>query len=290
MNWFDCLLTFEKIVEKHSFIGASRALGTTNSVVTKRIQWLETQLAATLLIRTTRKVTLTESGQFLLSRIEPLLREWQDVQNKLHDYNKQPSGNLAICLPPDISGLPLFVDISRQFLMATPNIRLQVSNTYQPISLIDKNVDILIATEKYLLEPEQTVGIELFKFSYYCYAAPGYLKKMGQLEAPEDLQRHNCLIYFQSNQWEFSNKLISVSGNFQGNSASCLIAACVQGMGLIYMPSFLVQPELKQGLIQRVLVPHFAKQDRLSAFYTKHLYKPRKISIFIDLLCSKFKY
>lgn len=289
MNWFDCLLAFKKVAEQQSFVGASRELSLMNSVVTKRIQWLEERLACTLLLRTTRKVILTDAGEFLLTKIMPLLDEWQDVHAQILDYQNQPRGEIAICLPPSLGAAAQFTHIFNQFLQAYPHLRLQVTTTHKPIDLIDAKIDILIAPEKYLLDPSSTIGIKLFDYNYQCFAAPSYIEQQAPLNKPQDLKDHNCILYRDDNQWEFSEEIFTVHGNFRADAGDSMIAACVSGTGIIYIPQIFVQKEIEQGLIKQVLTEYSTKKDRMMLFYVRREYKPRKQAIFIDFLRQKLK-
>ena len=136
MNWFDCLVTFKKVSEHQSFIGAAHDMGTKNSVITKRIQWLEKQLSCTLLLRTTRKVTVTDAGEHLLKQINPLLDEWRDIHLQLLDYQNQPHGEITVCSAPNINSLPGFSALSDRFLQEYPHLRLHLTSTHEPINLI----------------------------------------------------------------------------------------------------------------------------------------------------------
>jgi DNA-binding transcriptional LysR family regulator len=289
MNWFDCLLAFQKVCECHSFIGAARQLKITNSAVTKRVQWLEENLACDLFLRSTRKINLTDAGKHLLDRIQPLLEEWRDIHQQLQDLNHQPHGELTVCLPPNLAGVMEFSKAFAKFLTIYPNIRLQVISTHQPISLLKEKVDILIAPEKYVVDLRNTVGIKLLDFTYHCYAAPSYLKKHGEPKVPADLQKHQCILFRQENQWEFARKNMAVAGSFQSDAGDSIINACILGVGAAYLPDFMVAHEVKKNLLQPVLLKFATKQDQLKIFYIKHQYKARKIAVFIDFLRKHFK-
>lgn len=288
MNWFDGLTTFVKIAETQSFIGAARELNTTNSVITKRIHWLEQQLGLTLLLRTTRKVSLTDAGQLLLKQIKPLLDEWFDIHARLIDYQIQPQGALTVSLPPNVAGVPSFVKLFNEFLIEYPNIKLHLTTTHHPINLMDEKIDVLIATEKYIQDPSTTVGIKIKPFKFLCVAAPDYLKKHKKIKSPADLTQHNCLIYRNDNQWEFSGKSINVSGNFHADSGEGIILSCSLGLGIAYLPDFMIQQQLKKNSLVPILKNHPAKSETLMAFYTKHDYKPRKIEVFVDFFRKNF--
>ena len=287
MNWFDCLLTFKYVAELHSFAGAARELKTTTSVITKRIQWLEAKLATSLFLRTTRKVTVTDTGEYLLKKIHPLLEEWHDIHAQIIDFKEQPRGEIVICMPPNFGSVWSIAKILFAFTKAHPHLRLYIKYTYEPIDLISQKIDVLIATEKYVLDTATTTGTKLFDFSYQCFASPGYIKKHGEPKKIDDLKKHNCIV-FHNSPWEFAGKSHAVQGNLRADSADALISACVSDVGLIYIPPFFVEKELKQGLLKQVLTKHQSKNDKMMIYYPKHAYKPRKIALFVDFIRKNY--
>lgn len=284
MNWFDGLEAFAKVAATKSFMQAARELKTTNSAITKRIQWLENRLESTLFVRTTRKVTLTEVGERFLNRVQSLLNEWHDIQTRLIDEKRDPRGELVVCLPPNFSGLPKFVNLFLSFARAYPNLRLHIRSTAQPIHLINEKVDILIANEKYLIDPRETIGMKLFDFSYSCFCAKSYRKKYPNLKTPLDLKNHPCILYRNDHQWEFLNKSYVVHGVIHADSADVMIAMAKAGLGVIYIPAFMIEKEIQDKTLQPILEKYHGKKDSLWAFYTRHEYKPRKIELFLDFL------
>jgi DNA-binding transcriptional LysR family regulator len=289
LNLFDCLQTFAKVVEKKSFKQAAEELGSTNAVVTKRIQWLEQRLACTLLIRTTRKLTLTAEGEFLFSRLQSLLQEWQDLQAQFLSRHRQPTGSITICTPPDLASNTLFINIFQQFLASYPAINLQIIHTSTPVSLLEEHIDFLIAIEEYVLQPELTAKLDLFEFNYHCYASPQYIKKYGEPSSPEELVKHNCLVYSNITHWEFAKQHYRVSGNFRAHSGSCLFSAAIAGMGIIYTPDFLTKELVERQDLQKILAGFTPKQNRIAAYYVHRKHKPGKIIALLDFLHQKFK-
>ena len=283
MNWFDCLQAFEKIAETQSFVGAARNLGIPNSVVTKRIQWLEAELQCTLLVRTTRKVTLSDAGEHLLKKIRPLLDEWHDVHLQLIDYQSQPKGEIKLSLAPGLIALPLFMHVIMKFNQLYPDLHLNITTRHEPLRISDSNIDVLIATEKYILDPGSVVGSKLFEFNYNCYASPAFIEKHGQPKNPDALKKFNCLIYGNDSQWEYSGKQVAVEGSFCADSGEALIAAGVSGLGLIYTPDFIVKNEIREKKLKPILSSYPGKKEKLMIFYLKREYKPRKIELLIQL-------
>jgi DNA-binding transcriptional LysR family regulator len=289
MNWFDCLDTFSRIAEKQSFIGAARDLKTTRSVISKRIQWLEAELGMSLLLRTTRKVSLTENGEILLSEVKPLLEEWDNVHSRLQDFQAEPRGTLSICLPPNVASTPCMLAAINTFAKSYPLVRIKSMTTHAPISLIDNHIDVLLAADKFVLEPDSTIGTTLYSYEYICVASPEYLKNSPKIKNPEDLRQHNCLVFSIYNEWLFDGNLIQVCGNFGSDSSDALVHSALQGYGLIYIPAFMIKGLLTEKKLVPVLEKHKTKTDILKAFQTQRAYKPRKITAFIEHIKENLK-
>lgn len=289
MNWFDSLQVFENIAETQSFVGAARALGLPNSVVTKRIQWLERELQCSLLVRTTRKVSLSEAGEHLLRKVKPILSEWGDLHSQLVDYQSQPHGEIKLCTVPTISRMPIFMNVFTKFLDSHPAIQLDLITTHQPIRLSDATVDVFIGTERYILDPSQAVGVNLFEFQYQCYASPEYIAIHGQPKNPNEIINHNCITLTDFAQWDFGGKQIMVEGNMRVDTGETVIQACIAGLGLIYAPNYILQEKVKDKQLVPILASFHGKKQRIKVYYLKRDYKPRKIELLIDLLRKNLK-
>lgn len=287
VNWFDSFESFIKVAKYGSFTDASHALSLPKSVVTKRIQWLELQLNATLFLRTTRQVTLTDIGIQLLNKIEPLLVGWHEIHAELIDYETNPQGEIVVCLPPNMSSSLFFP--FQEFLSLHPKIKLNLITTSVSISLVDEHVDILIAPEKYLLNPEDSIGVKLYNFSQQVYASPDYLKKYGYPKTLSDLQKHNCLIFKDQTYWSFLERRVTVSGNWRADSGDGIIQACLRGLGLAYLPDMMIQEEARSGSLIQVLTDYPTEKQSIQLYYPKHSYKPKKLTIFIDFLIKTLR-
>jgi len=288
MNWVELLEAFEKTAKNFSFARAAREIGVNTPAVSKRIQQLENALKTTLFVRTTRKVILTEEGKLLLSRITPLLHEWQDIHQQLLDYQTQPQGILTVYAPSVINSAPVFVRLFNKFLQLHPKMRLQINTTANPISLTHVEADILIATERYLLDPEAVIGKCLITLTYQCYATTAYLESHGRPKTPNDLYQHNCLTH-DNTTWEFDGEDWLFHGNLLGNSGDCLTQACKLGMGIFYGPEFVVKDELAAGSIVPLLTEYKGKKIEIKLYYKKQQYMPRKIRAFLDFILDEKK-
>lgn len=284
MDWLNCLHAFVQVAELKGFSAAAQSLMTNSSDITKRIQWLEQQLETALFVRTTRKVSLTDAGQYLLNRAKPFLNEWQDLQTQILNFHAQPQGTLKICTPPQVSRAKIISHCLAALSQAYPMLYINIVTTSEPIHLIEKGIDIFIGADHYILDPASTVGKPLFDFKYQLYASPRYLKQSPPLKSLADLSKHRCLIYRDNREWELGGKTIIANGNFCADSGDALMSACALGNGIIRIPDFMVQELVDKNSLVHVLPDFSSKKQTLKIYYTKQAYQPRKIQIFLDVM------
>lgn len=284
MNWYDALTSFLQVAETHSFIGAARQLEVTNSLITKRIQWLEHALGCTLFVRTTRRVKLTDIGEFLYQRIKPLADEWCTIKTQVLDFKTQPQGDINLCLPTSISTIGAFYDCLQTFLNQFTHIKLNVTHTNQAVDLVTKNIDVLIGSDSYVKDPTITRAKKLFDFHYQCYAAPLYIQKNGKPERIKELVDHNCLIFNNNNHWQFKYESITVSGNFFTDAGDSLLNACLNGLGIARAPDFMVTELVNTEKLIPLIPKDKLSNQQLSAFYLQRQYQPHKIKLLLEHL------
>lgn len=288
MDWSTCLKTFASVVEAQSFSKTAKYLHTTNSAITKRIQWLEHEVGAILLQRTTRKFHLTEAGETLYQRSAPLLSEWEDVKHAIKASQTTPQGLLRVATTPQLAKL-FITQIITEFFEEYPGFSIDLIDSMQPVNMMEQQIDVFVGMEPLVQDVATTVGKPVGTITRECFASPEYLKKHPNLKTPSDLKDHNCLLHLNMRNWELEGKKYRVSSNFTANQADSLIAAAANHLGVIYLPSIMA----KKHLDNRTLVPVFeelkSKPVTIYAFYPKLAYFPRKVRVFLDYVKSHLR-
>jgi DNA-binding transcriptional LysR family regulator len=287
MNWFDSLETFIAVADNAGFAAGARALGLPASVVTKRIQWLESRLATNLLVRTTRQVTLTEYGEYLLKRATPLFESWSELRQEISDQQKEPSGQLTIAFAPDLAGLDIFASLLQKFSKSYPGISLRITTATPALDLINTQTDIMIAVDGYVAQPELTIRVPLFPFKYCCYASSHYLNASREQPTLTNLTQQCCLVYRDNDIWNINKKEYKISKAYSFDSGNSLLAACRAGLGIMYYPDFMISED--QDDLQQVFSSYSTKNETLCLYYTKANYQPQKISAFIKAVSDEVK-
>lgn len=286
MQWFEALHAFVHVAEQKSFVRAASELQLTTSKITKLIQWLEHRLKVVLLIRTTRKVNLTEEGEYLFQRASLLLKEWDDLQKTLVDKMQNPQGRINIAAPANLLNINPIMQWLIEFLNSYPSIQLSTRIITAPVNLAEENIDILIGVDRYILDGSNTISKRILSFKYGLYASPQYLKAHEKIKKPADLKNHNCLLFKEEPQWNFSDGQHIVQGNYSADTGIGLFAAALQHVGLIKAPDFMVKEWVDKQLLKSLLEEWSGKADNLNLYYQKLHYQPRKIKLFIDHVLS----
>lgn len=290
-------LTFVSVIDEGSFAAAAKKWGISSSVVSKRISRLENHLRVQLMQRTTRTMALTESGQIFYDRWKRIKAEMNDAEADVKQYHQHPRGILRINAPMSFGQVHL-VPAVNEFIQLFPEIQVELILGSQYAGFIYNGLDLTIFIKNLpntLLLKSRKIAVR----STGIYGAPSYFERFGRPEIPEDLIRHNCLIYQsepvsmgQKHEWGFYNLhkvMIPVSGNLKINSSQALLKAAVAGLGIVKLSSFMVTEEIKNGTLEAVLNNYCEKDIDIHAAYPNQRYLPYKVRLFIDFLIERFK-
>jgi DNA-binding transcriptional LysR family regulator len=290
MNRFDGVQAFLTVARCQGFAKAARELGLPSSVVTKRIQWLEKTLGVDLFIRTTRQVHLTDAGEYLQQHFLPLMERWLEVEQTCVDYNASPHGSLSLAFAPGLAALPQFSAAIADFISHYPDIELSLTTVHAPVRLLENRVDILIATDGYVAEPASTQRVMLFPFHYGCYASRLYLEQLNQPLCLKTLATHRCLTYRDHTHWEFDGNKYPVGDRYSYDSGDSLLSACLQGVGLMYYPDFMLKEYDTDRLCQPVLTQYRTRANAVCLYYPQQKYMSRKNQVFIEAIKKALKF
>lgn len=285
MDWYTCSDTFVTVVNKKSFAEASRTLYTTQSSISKRIAWLEDRLGAQLLIRSTRKLQLTEEGETYYQQIIPLLNEWKALKDNISTLTKGITGEIRIAVPSNAASYYVSNTLPA-FLERYPDIKFTLLLMREGHQLIENQIDVFISPQRTLVENATIAYQALAGPRRHLYASPAYLAQHGEPKNLEDLQTHNCLLHTSHihSGWKFQDQTLHVQGNFKSNYNEALIKAAVGGMGIIFVPDTFVIDEVQSNSLQLVLPGAQSENMTIYAYYPKRSYTPSKTRVLLDFL------
>jgi DNA-binding transcriptional LysR family regulator len=288
------LLVFARVVQAQSFTKAAAALGISKSLVSARIAELEERLSMRLLLRTTRRLSLTADGLALYERAAELARAADLATELAVDATGEPHGVLRVNAPVVFGEMHLATPIAK-YLEQYPRVRVQLQLSDRFEDLVEAGVDVAIRiTSK--RNDSALVGKKLADDVSIVCAAPEYLVRRGRPATPQDLLQHECLRYSLmrvTDEWRFHDGRDSVSipvdSHFESTNGGVLKSAALAGVGLVVLPSFMVMSELASGKLVRVLEEYKGPAFSIAAVYTPAKRVPRNVRSFIDLLVRHFE-
>jgi DNA-binding transcriptional LysR family regulator len=268
---------FDAVGRTGSFAEAARQLNLANSVVSKRIKDLESHLGVQLLIRTTRKVTLTDTGYAYLEQVRRILDDLEEVEALVQERRDEATGTIRLAAPLSF-GMQFLGPALSEYLRQHPNVVVKTYLSDRRISLVDEGYDLSIRTGP--LEDSSLVAKKLLDCRRVFCASPTYLAQKGRPKTPRDLKHHNCLSYLNladGKAWPYQEngkrKWQTVSGNFLSDNGDLLHEAAVSACGLALLPTFIVGDSINDKRLETVLEDYEESDFNIYAVYqhTRHL-------------------
>jgi DNA-binding transcriptional LysR family regulator len=257
---FSNLTTFAQVVATGSFSAAARKLDLSPAAVGKQIASLEQWLGARLFDRTTRHVRLTEVGREFHERALRTLAEMDDAKRVASAAQTEARGLLRISVPVSFAALHLGRAIAR-FVAANAHVKVDLDLDDGKVHLLKDGYDCAIRIGD--VRQGDVIARRIGTNRFVLCAAPSYLNRRGEPRTPADLLEHECLRYSLGPiAWRFTSPngqdaSVKVSGRLAANNGLILCAAAIEGYGITYAPSFLVENALHAGQLKRLL-PHYA--------------------------------
>jgi DNA-binding transcriptional LysR family regulator len=285
------LNTFIAIADHLSFRAAAAQLGVTSSALSHSIRQLEERLGARLLHRTTRSVSLTDSGLRLLERLRPGMEQITDALEDLKEERRHPSGRLRI-YTQHWSVRTVIAPVWEQFLSSYPEVHLELCVSSEPIDIVAGGFDAGIAVRDRV--PADMIAVRVTApMQAAVVASPGYFAKQPAPRTPDDLSSHQCVQYRIAQdgeiwRWRFeqngSKKLVSIRGNVTVNDAETAIHAALDGLGIVYTLDALAEPFLRSGQLVRVLANWSPNIEGVYLYYQGRRQPPAALRAFIDMV------
>lgn len=284
-NW-EGINEFVAVVETQSFTGAAEKLSTSVANISRRITALEAKLAVKLLVRTTRKVSVTEVGETYYQHCKPLVEGLMLAELAVTQLQATPTGKIKMTAPVTF-GEQVLAPLMHQFLLQHPQIELDLVLSNQRMDLVEEGYDLAIRLGK--LEDSSMMARKLLERHVFVCASPSYLSRCGEPYTLSELKQHQCL-RGSTKYWRFDDKgaerLIHVEGRLQCNSGYALVDAALKGLGIVQLPDYYVQPYLEAGDLVEVLTPYRGNQEGIWALYPQNRMLTSKVRTLIDYLST----
>ena len=239
------------VVEAGSFTAAAEQLGVSKSYVSKQVSQLEDRLGVRLLQRTTRRLTLTESGNTFFGYCKDMSDQFERAESTLSDMQQSPKGTLKLALNSRY-GTQYMAAAVAEFSRKYPDLTVEVHSAFQDVDLLSGSYDLTVRYDK--LEDSSLVARRLGGHSLCLCASPEYWKAHGKPTCPEDLTQHNCLttpdrFWFFSSPEQRDLHKVKVAGNWISEDGANLLAAAKASIGIAQLPDFYIREAVNDGAL-----------------------------------------
>lgn len=286
------LSAFVKVVQTGSFTRAADMLGTQKAHLSRVITQLEKKLGVRLLERTTRSLSLTEVGREMFERAVGILGAVDDAQRAAQKTQAEPRGVLKLTCGVEFG----MVSVSRwiaEYMQKYRQVQVQADFTGRLVDLVHEGFDLAIRVGN--LPDSSLAARKLGNLEYGLFASPGYLARRGVPAQPAELASHDRLVFsggVQTTAWRLRNGAeeltVEVSPRLRVNNSFAVRDAVEQGLGVAQLPLVVVQQQLDQGLLARVLPQWQPPGVPVHALFPSARYLTPKVRAFIDHAVEAF--
>lgn len=295
MDKLNLLKLFINVAEKGSFAAAANHLGLSPSTLSKAMAKLEKELKLVLFYRTTRQLTLTESGQAYLSVAKSILSDLEQCENNLSHKNESPRGVIRINTPVSYGRLYL-TPLLGKFQQLYPEITLEISYQDAYVDMITEGIDICLRSGT--LSDSGLIAKQLSPIDFLICASPAYIQAHGKPSSVDQLNQHPWIRFRYRQTGKLHPIIVAEHSKEQAldpgqqwivDDGEALLELCTQGIGLTQLPHFIAKRGLESGEIE-ALMPHYRPhQFGIWAIYPEREYLPAKIKVFIDFIQQELK-
>jgi DNA-binding transcriptional LysR family regulator len=282
----DAIRTLIAAVDGGSLSAASRALGMPLPTVSRKVSELEAHLGTQMVVRTSRKLLLTDAGSAFVQASRRVLSDLEEAERAASGEYQTPRGELLITAPIMFGKLHI-LPVVLEFLRAYPdvNVRLVMADTV--VDLLDNHVDV--AARLGHLPDSGLVAMLVGEVRWITLASPSYLAQRGTPEVPVDLAGHDC-VAFEGLQtlrnWSFGPNTgegpIAIRPRLAVNTADALIEAAEAGLGVVRMMSYQAAASLREGRLVRLLHAYEPEAIPVHLVHTGPSLVPLKLRAFLD--------
>lgn len=280
---------FVQVVISGSFTAAAQALGLPKSTVSDKVAELEKELGVTLMVRTTRKLNLTDIGKEYFKKAELAIRQIQSASEEAAQSQRKPSGTIRITAPNQPAFFNI-ADVIAEYRRKFPEVAVEIDYTDRSVDLVTEDFDLAIRVGN--LEDSSLIAKKAGAYFLIAVASAAYLKKAAILRYPQDLLQHNCIKFSPSGKrekWEFRNDRgktakVTLPNSVTTNSFAAIKNLVALGQGVALMPYVLCKEEIENGKFVHVLPEWFTKEIPVHLVHPPQRYSSPKVREFIPLL------
>ena len=286
------LTVFVRAAESGSFSRAARELGLSQPSVSRIIGELEARLGVKLLLRTTRRITVTDAGALFLGRAREILAEIEDAEDAARGLDSL-RGTIRIAMPI-VYGTCQIIPRLPKFLGLHPLLRVEMSVADQRQDLVAEGADVAIRLGE--LDDSAFGARKLETLPRFLVASPSYLAVRGTPKTPADLASHDCIFgpgLFGRASWSFSRNgtetSVDVRGRIHTDSGPGVFASALAGLGIAMTSPVMAGPEIKAGALVPLLKSYKLSPIEVHAVFPGGPRPSTKVRALVDHLVNELK-
>ncbi len=285
--------SFVAVAAKGSLTASANAEGVAPAVIGRRIDALEERLGVKLLVRTTRRITLTHEGSAYLEDCQRVLADLASAEASVSAGGVKASGHLRVTAPAGF-GRRHVAPLVPAFLAMHPDVSLSLNLSDRIVDIVNEGVDCAVRVGD--LPDSSLVSLRLADNRRLCVAAPAYLQRAGVPAAPVELMRHQCLTLSseasQTRGWAFvvdgAVTHLRPSGRFDCSDGQVLHDWCLQGLGIAWRSTWEVADDIAAGRLQEVLAGFAAPPNGIFAVFPQRKHLPLRVRLWIDFIKQRY--
>jgi DNA-binding transcriptional LysR family regulator len=289
----EALAIFAKVAETQSFSGAAEALALSKATVSKAVSRLEQRLGTTLLHRTSRRFSLTDSGRSLATRAAQMVAEAERAECEAMDQAVTPRGLVRLAAPMSF-GMGYVAPALPEFLATHPDVSVDLHLSDATVDLVGEGFDCALRIAD--LPDSSLTARRLRPIQRHLVASPDYLAQRGRPKHPDDLARHACLGYAYlatGETWRLVNPsgeeaVIRPVGPLRANNADALTPALCAGLGLAVQPDFIYWRDVAEGRLETVMTDWAPPEISLHLVAPGGGPRPARVTALMDYLTRRF--
>ncbi|MFV2055720.1 MAG: LysR family transcriptional regulator [Thiohalomonadales bacterium] len=294
MDRFENMDTFIRLVEAGTISAAADRLGVAKSAVSRRLKDLEEHLGVELFHRTTRRMNLTDTGRAFYHQSVRILDDVLEAELATSQAHGTLKGSLKVALPSSF-GLMHVGPAINEFVQAHPKIEFELDFNERVVDLMQEGFDLAIRIAD--LQDSSLIARRIAPIQTVLCASPAYLEHMGTPQTPGQLIEHQCLVYSLSNDFDYWHLTDSegetlktkIKPYLKASTGEFLRDAAVEGLGIIFVPLFIVYKEIERGTLVPILKNYKPTQKNAYVIYPQTRHLSQRVRAVVDFLVKRFE-
>jgi len=289
MDTLVSMRVFCLVAELKSFAAAAQRLRISPAMASKHVMQLEKRLGTRLLNRTSRRVSLSESGALYFEQARQMLDSLDEVEAAVSKATVVPRGTLRLTAPVWMANA-IFAGVLADYQARYPDVRLDVDLSGRLVNLVEEGFDLALRATG--APDEALIARPITRVPFYLVAAPAFLKRAGRPATFADLSGQALLHYALypgesfSFQGEHGPETVKLNPVLRSANETLLHVAALEGMGLAFLPKWLVTDDIAAGRLEHLMSEQVIFEGKLFAVYPSRKYLSAKVRTFIDFIAA----